>query len=272
MQPGIPVFDVHTHVFPDAMAARVVQELAHGLKDPPSFDGTRAGLLRSMSAAGIAGSLNAPVATRAEQVVSINNWAARQNAWPMISFGSIHPDFPDIPGELRRLQGLGLAGIKIHPEYQAFVPDEPRLDAVWRTCRELGLIVLMHAGNDWLFPKPCRAQPAVTARVLRAWPGLTLIAAHFGGFELWDDVERELVGLPVYLDTSFTVGYAPDDQIVRMVRRHGVERVLFGTDTPWQDQSATLTAFRRLPFTPAEQEAILWQNAARLLRLKPELP
>ena len=103
--------------------------------------------------------------------------------------------------------------------------------------------------------------------MLRAWPGLTLIAAHFGGFERWDDVERELVGLPVYLDTSFTVGYAPDEQFVRMVRRHGVERVLFATDAPWQDHAATLAAFRRLPLTPEEQAAILWGNAARLFQL-----
>jgi len=262
-----PVFDCHTHVFPDAIAPRVVVQLSEPLPNPPSYDGTRAGLLRKMSEAGIAGSLNAPVATRADQVVSINTWAAEQNRWPMLSLGAMHPDFPDAPAELRRVKELGLPGIKLHPEYQAFAPDEPRLEPIWRACRDLGLIVLLHCGNDWLFQPPCRATPAVIARVLRAWPGLTLIAAHFGGFQQWDDVERELVGLPVYLDTSFTIGYAPEAQFLRMVRRHGVERVLFGSDAPWQDQPATLAAFRRLPLTLAEQEAIQWKNADRLFDL-----
>ena len=272
METACPVFDSHTHIFPDAIAARVVAQLAAPLPNPPSYDGTRAGLLRTLSGTGITACLNAPVATRADQVVTINTWAAGQNRWPVVSFGAMHPDFADIPGELRRVQALGLKGVKLHPEYQAFAPDDPRLDPVWRTCRELGLIVLLHTGNDWLFQPPCRAAPAVIARLLRAWPGLQVIAAHFGGFQRWDDVERELIGLPVYLDLSFTLGFAPDGQILRMVRRHGVERILFATDAPWQDPATTLAAFRRLPLTPAEQQAILWNNAAGLLQIKQPEP
>lgn len=269
MSATAPVFDSHVHVYPDAIGPRVVAQLSGCMRDPVSYDGTRAGLLRQMAAAGIAGALNAPVATRPDQVVSVNTWAASQNSWPVLSLGSVHPDFPEVVAELRRVQALGLRGIKLHPEYQAFTPDEPRLEPVWRTCRDLGLCVLIHAGNDWAFKPPCRAAPAVIARVVRAWPGLQLIAAHFGGFERWDDVERELAGLPLFLDTSFAVGFAPDDQVVRVIRRHGVDRVLFGTDAPWQDQPATLAAFRRLPLTPGEQRAILWDNAARCLGLAP---
>ncbi len=131
----------------------------------------------------------------------------------------------------------------------------------------MGLIVLLHAGNDWRFPPPCRATPAAIARVVRAWPGLTMIAAHFGGYEQWASVAHELVGLPLYLDTSFTVGFLPDAQFVQLVRQHGSVRVLFASDAPWQDPPAALAAFRRLPFTPQEQQAILWENAARLFHL-----
>ncbi len=261
------VFDSHVHVYPDAIGPRVVAQLGACVQTPASYDGTRAGLLRKMSEAGIAGALNAPVATRPDQVASVNTWAASQNRWPMLSLGSVHPDFPDVASELRRIQALGLLGIKLHPEYQAFAPDEPRLDPVWRTCRELGLPVLIHAGNDFAFEPPCRAAPAAIARVVRAWPGLTLIAAHFGGFQLWDEVERELVGLPLYIDTSFALGFAPDEQFLRIIRRHGVERMLFATDAPWQDQAASLAAFLRLPLSPDEQHAILWQNADRCLGL-----
>ena len=267
MRPPCPVFDSHTHIYPDAVAPRVVAQLAAPLPNPVSYDGTRAGLLQALQRAGFAGCLNAPVATRPEQVVSINTWAAEQNVAPVVSFGSMHPDYPDVPGELRRLQKLGLRGIKMHPEYQAFAPDESRLDIVWRTCRDLGLIVLLHTGNDWLFKPPCRAAPSDIARLVRTWPGLTFIAAHFGGFQLWEEVARELAGLPLYLDTSFTIGYAPDALVVETMRRHGIDRVLFGTDAPWQDQSAALDAFLRLPLKPDEQRAVLWDNASRLLGL-----
>lgn len=267
MNASCPVFDSHVHVFPDAVGPRAVARVSARLRTPASYDGTRAALLKKMSEAGIAGALNAPVATRPDQVASINTWAASQNAWPMLSLGSIHPDFPGIANELRRVKDLGLPGVKLHPEYQAFSPDEPRLAPVWRTCRELGLLVLLHTGNDWFFDPPCHASPAAVARVLRAWPGLTLIAAHFGGFQHWDDVERELVGLPLYFDTSFAAGHAPVEQFLRIVRRHGAERILFGTDAPWQDPPAVRAAFLRLPLTPDEQRAILWDNAARLLGL-----
>jgi predicted TIM-barrel fold metal-dependent hydrolase len=259
------VFDSHVHVYPDAIGPRVTAQLASCTREPACYDGTRAGLLRKMAAAGIAGALNAPVATRHDQVVSVNTWAASQNRWPMLSLGSIHPDFPDIAAELRRVRTLGLHGIKLHPEYQSFTPDEPRMEPVWRACRELALPVLIHPGNDWAFQPPGRAAPAVIARVVRAWPGLTLIAAHFGGFEMWDEVERELAGLPLFLDTSFGLGLAPDEQFLRIIRRHGVARVLFGSDAPWQDPSVTLAAIRRLPLSPEEQHAILWDNARRVL-------
>ena len=262
-----PIFDSHVHVFPDAIGPRAVARVATRLQAPASCDGTRAGLLHKLDEAGIAGALNAPVATRPDQVVSINTWAATQNVWPVLSLGAMHPGFPGIAEELRRIKKLGLHGVKLHPEYQAFSPDEPRLDTVWRVCRELGLLVLLHAGDDWFFDPPCRASPAAIARVLRAWPGLTLMAAHGGGFQHWDEVERELVGLPLYLDTSFAAGHAPEEQFLRIVRRHGADRILFGTDAPWQDPPAVRAAFLRLPLTPAEQRAILWDNAARLLGL-----
>jgi hypothetical protein len=59
----------------------------------------------------------------------------------------------------------------------------------------------------------------------------------------------------------------PDGQILRMVRRHGADRILFGSDAPWQKPAAVLAAFLNLPLREAEQRMILWENAARLLQL-----
>ena len=269
MADDCPVFDVHTHIYPDAIGPRVSAEMAAHAGLSRSYDGTRAGLEQCLAAAGIAGALNAPVATRPTQVDSINAWAATQNRWPVLSFGSIHPDTPDIPTTLRAVVAAGLRGIKLHPEYQAFAPDDPRLDQVWDTCRTLGLIVLLHAGDDFAFAPPCRASPASLARLVARWPGLVVIAAHMGGFRLWDDVERELAGAPLLFDTSFGVGHMPDAQFLRLVGRHGAANILFGSDAPWDNPAATLAALRRLPLTADERRAILWGNAARLLSLPP---
>ena len=48
-------------------------------------------------------------------------------------------------------------------------------------------------------------------------------------------------------------------------RRHGAERVLFGSDWPWARQDGDLAMLDALPLTPAEIQAIRGGNAARLL-------
>lgn len=265
----MPVFDSHVHVFPDAIAARVVAELGAKAGITAPGDGTRAGLLEQLRQAGIDGALNCPVATRPEQVAGINAKAIEGNRWPLLSLGTVHPDTPDPERVLEKLRAGGVAGIKLHPEYQAFDLDEPRLAAVWRACERLGLIVVMHAGEDIGFAPPCHASPAAIRALLSAYPRLTLVAAHFGGWRQWDEVRRHLLGAPVWFDLAFTFGYLPDAEVVAMIRRHGVERVLFGSDAPWGDPGLGLAALRRLPFTPAERDAILWDNAATLFGLKP---
>lgn len=263
------LFDIHAHIFPDAIAERVVNELGEKDGVPPTYNGTRAGLLAAMQKAGITAALNCPVATRVEQVASINNWAVKQNLWPVLSLGGVHPAQPDPAAVLRRLKVLGLPGIKLHPEYQEFYPDEERLDVIWRTCVDLGLLVVLHCGEDIGFPPPYHGLPARVATVVRRFPGLKLVAAHLGGWRLWDEVEQHLLGLPVCWDISFTNSFIPDARLVALVRRHGVERVLFGSDGPWRDLLLDADWFRSLPFTPAEQQAIGWGNAARLLALPP---
>ena len=60
--------------------------------------------------------------------------------------------------------------------------------------------------------------------------------AHMGGNEMWDDVERYLVGQNVYFDTGVILNTMPQEQFLRIVHMHGADRILFGTDSPWADQ------------------------------------
>jgi len=45
-----------------------------------------------------------------------------------------------------------------------------------------------------------------------------------------------------------------------------VNRVLFATDSPWDDQGEQLAAFQKLLLTDAEKDAVLGENAAGLLK------
>ena len=148
---------------------------------------------------------------------------------------------------------------------------------------ELGLIIVTHAGDDIGFPGVVRCSPAMIARACRQVGRVPLVLAHMGGWKNWDEVMELLPDTGVYLDTAFSLGritpltpdaYTPQElQLLdaavfcNMVRRFGSERVLFGTDSPWTDQAASVAQIEALPLTRAEKDEILGGNAQRLLGL-----
>ena len=153
------VFDCHVHLYPAALAPKAVGSLAQRFGNPPAFDGTVAGLTADLARSGICSALNLPVATRPDQVASINAWAAAINRGPVRSLATIHPDTPDIPATLDSIQAAGFRGVKLHPEYQTFTLDDPRVQPVWSGCVERGLLVFLHAGGERVF-RPFHTTPA----------------------------------------------------------------------------------------------------------------
>jgi hypothetical protein len=109
--------------------------------------------------------------------------------------------------------------------------------------------------------------PDRLACVLAEVPGLTVIAAHMGAYAMWDEVERHLVGKSLYFDTAYTLADLGPQRLPALIRAHGVDNVLFGTDSPWTDQSAEVANLRTLGFTDEELSAILGGNARRLLSI-----
>ena len=144
--------------------------------------------------------------------------------------------------------------------------DEPVALRVLQKCEQLGLYVTLHAGRDVGMPEPVRCTPKRLRHALEYVHGDHIIAAHMGGFELWDEVERELVGTPILLDTALTANRIPPEQYRRIIRAHGAQRVLFGSDSPWEDPHETLRYVRSLGLTADEQAQIESGNALRILR------
>ena len=262
----MPIIDMHTHVYPDRLAATAVDAVCRPCAIAPCFDGTLGGLRSLMRSAGVALSVVQPVASKASQVRSINDWLATLAGDGVIPFGAMHPDLPDPEAEAKRLVALGLPGFKLHPEYQDFSPDDERLDPLYAAAAGRGLIVYFHAGEDIALPD-VHSTPEAFARLLDRHPDLTVVLAHMGGWRQWDEVLRHLAGREVYLDTSFTLPYLSESRFAELVAAHGVHRILFGSDAPWGDLTRDVALLRAMPFSEHDLDAILWGNAARLLRL-----
>lgn len=261
------VIDIHTHAFPDELAARAVAVLGERSAVTPYTDGTCGGLCASMHQAGIDKSLVMPIATKPAQVRSINNWAAEvnRNFEQLICFGTIHPKQDDWQSEIDRLLVDGIKGVKFHPDYQEFFVDDTELTSLYHALADAGLIVLFHAGVDIGLPPPVHCTPDRLARVLDVAPDMIVIAAHMGGYALWDDVEKLLVGRNLYLDTSYSMTDLGSDRMTALIKAHGIDKVVFGTDSPWTDQSAEVAGIRALPLSQKQITAILGGNAEHLL-------
>ncbi len=262
------LIDFHTHCFPDAIAARAVAKLADasgGLL--PHTDGTVAGLRERMRQDGVDRAVVLNIATNAHQQANVNDFAAAVDREPeLIAFGSVFPDSPDALEELERIHALGLKGVKFHPDYQGFCVDDPKMKPLYRKIAALGLITVFHAGFDYGFPPPYGATPEKMATAL-TWFDSPVVAAHWGGVGCGEGVLRHLCGTDVYLDTSFGYGTMPKYYAKKIVERHGTDRILFGTDTPWHTAPMELRLLHSLGLSPSEMDGITCGNACRLLKL-----
>lgn len=262
------IIDIHTHAFPDELAPRALAALTSNCDVPPLTDGTIAGLRASMRQAGMDKAAVMPIATKPAQVRAINQWAAdiSRQYDDIISFGTLHPMLEDWLAEIDRLVADGIRGVKFHPDYQQFFVDDPIMISLYMALAHAGLVVLFHAGVDIGLPPPVHCTPERLAAVLDAVPELTIIAAHMGGYDMWDDVEKYLVGRDVYFDTSYSMADLGPERMTSLIRSHGVDKILFGTDSPWTDQAAEVAGIRALAFSDEEIEAVLGGNAERLLK------
>lgn len=256
------IIDSHTHAFPDAIAQHAMDSLRSTTGAVPVALPTVQGLLEHMQASGVSRSVLCPVATKHSQVRSINDWLLALNDDRLIPFGAIHPHHGDLEGELARLQAAGVPGLKLQPFFQAFALEDPRTDALFEMVGDR-FAVLLHAGDE-IFPLPeIQPTPKRIARLLQRFPKLRLIAAHAGGYQRWDEVEEHLVGKPLLFDISYTTGKTEAPQLRRIIEQHGYEKILWGSDFPWQAQDQSLQGLRQLGLPEDQEIAILGGNFVR---------
>jgi len=263
------IIDFHTHTFPDALAERALSVLKQNCSESAYTDATCDGLCASMATAKIDISVVQPIATRPKQVASISAWAVQvqQNYDNLICFGSLHPQMEDAAEQIAYLVDHGIRGVKLHPDYQGFFVDDPLAFPLYRALEEAGIVLLLHAGLDIGLPEPVHCTPERLARVLDTFPNLTVVAAHMGGYRRWDEVYQHLCGRDLYFDTSYSFNDMGAQAMKNLVLAHGMDKVLFGTDSPWADQNIEVQAIRSLGLSSEQTEAVFYGNAARLITL-----
>ncbi len=266
------VFDAHSHAFPDQIAAGAVKALSSETIWEPvcaHHDGTVRGLLAGMDAAGVHRTILCSVATKPTQVRKITDWSASIMSDRIFPFASIHPDYDQPEAEIRRIASLGLKGLKVHPQYMRCPLDDERFLRIARAAARSGLALVTHSGYDVSFPADDLASPRRIRALHDAVPDLRLMACHMGGWKQWEQALECLAGQPIYMETSFALdGQCPPDLLHRLLDRHGADFLLFGTDSPWLDQTRQLSLFEQLPLSDDAKRRCLWDNACRFLGIE----
>lgn len=265
---NIYTIDSHCHIYPEKIAAKAVAGTDNFYGENSVGKGTVADLVSLGKEAGVDHFIVQSVATTPKQVKSINEFIASEvekSQGLMTGLGTLHPDSEDIKADVKHLMELGLKGVKLHPDIQAFKIDDYRCLKIYELCEEMGLPVLMHTGdNRYDYSNPNRLLP-----VLEIYKNLTVIGAHLGGWSIWEeavDLYREMPNF--YVDCSSSFAYLEPKKAKEIIRKYGADKVLFGTDYPMWSPKKELEYFLSLSLDENEICSILNMNAKKLFGLE----
>lgn len=262
------IIDFHTHCFPEKIAKNTIEKLSFvsgGLI--PQTDGTKESLLDLMNKDGVDKSVALSIATNANQQTKVNDFAISLKSEKLIPFGSVFPFSDDWESELERLKENRIKGIKLHPDYQQFFVDDERLFPIYKKIESLGFILVFHAGEDFGFAPPYKSTPERLRKVVE-FIETPVVCAHWGSLSMGEDVLKYLCDIDnCYFDTAFGYGTMPKDMALRILDKKGTDKILFGSDSPWNAPSWDVGMIKTMGLSSDEEEKIFYKNAEKLLRL-----
>ncbi|MCQ2402816.1 MAG: amidohydrolase [Lentisphaeria bacterium] len=254
---SLPRIDIHCHAFHPKIASKVCEQLQDYYQMKASGTALWEDLEPRLRQAHIQYATVLSAATRKEQVEPANHYAVTQVNFPgAIPFGTIHPDYEKIEEMLAYLWDNGIRGIKLHPDFQGFRLDDPRMDRVYAAC-EGRFVVLSHVG-DRFPPEVNPSCPYKIAAIKRKYPKLQLVAAHFGGYRHWEHVVKAYEGVEIYMDTSSALFAIPQELLEQIFKAFPRERFFFGSDYPLGDCNHEIELLqRRLRLTDTEIDQLM---------------
>ena len=259
------LIDIHTHIYPVEIAQKATDSVRQFYQiGCDTMHGTASQLLERGKAAGISQFVILPVAIRPDRAQGINNFILQmtQEHDCFIGFGTVHAAMDGLTDEVERILSMGLKGIKMHPDSQRFAIDDLRLFPMYEAVR--GKVpVLLHMGDE----RYDYSHPVKLRRILDLFPGLQVIAAHFGGYSMYETACDLLKDTDCVFDVSSSLMFLPEGEAERYINIYGAERMAFGTDYPMWDPVTETERCLRLKLTDDQLEQIGHKTAQRILNL-----
>lgn len=287
--PELAPIDFHTHIFPD----EVRQQRARFLERDPTFAELYANpkariasaeeLVAALDRAGIGAAVALNLAWTDSGLCRYTNDylldAAQRYPGRIIPFCMVPPGHLDRAlAEGERCLQRGARGVgELRPDGQRLDPAD---SAAWRALAQLAkahhAVLLLHASEPVGHPYPGKGTltPDRLYPLLQALADVPVVLAHWGGglpfYVLMPEVAEAL--RHVYVDTAATPFLYRWRILPLLCELWGPEHLLFGSDFPLLGYERYLRPLHDLPIPSAAKQAILGDNARRLLGLVPEPP
>jgi uncharacterized protein len=279
---GFVVIDFHTHIFSPRIKERrdeyIVRDACFGLlySNAKAKLATVEELITSMDESGVDRSVVLNIGWTEMDLCRENNDYILESVarYPdrLVGFCNVNPRNGD--AAVKELERCALAGAKGVGEMRSDVQSFDLADGV--LMKPLvdfavghGMIFLTHAsepvGHDYVGKGDIT--PGVLYSLVKAFPDLNLVCAHWGGglpfYALMPEVAKALGN--VFFDTAAT-NFLYLDQIFQHVSDIlGSGKILFGSDYPLVSQSKIISRIQNLDISQGEKDKILGENARSLL-------
>jgi len=258
------IIDIHSHIYPEHIAMKAADNVRNFYHIPGGMNGTAEMLFDRGREAGISQYLVLPVAVKPDRVHSINDFILGQLEKHdcLIGFGTVHADMDYMETEVERVIRAGLRGIKLHPDCQHFAIDDPRLFPLYDLAEGRFPIAIHMGDTRYDYSHPSRLR-----RVLKEFPRLETLAAHFGGYSMYETARENLQDTECIMDISSSLPFMPQGMAEKYIDLYGAERMAFGTDYPVWDPVEEVKRFLDLDLSSEQKEQIAHKTAERFLKL-----
>ncbi len=260
------IIDSHSHIFPEKIAHRASNAIGEFYHLPMKCNGSITGLLHSGAKVGVQKYIVHSTATSVNQVASINNFIidAVKSCPQLIGYMTLHPDMEEeaILREIDRCASQNLKGIKLHADFQKFYIDEQKAHKIYRNAQGK-LPILFHVGDD----RYDYSHPYRLTNIAIQYPRLKCIAAHMGGYTMWELIECYKGLDNMYFDTCSSLFALSPQKAVDIIKTLGEERFFFACDYPMWDHKEELERFLSLDLTEETRRKILSCNIKRFLNI-----
>jgi predicted TIM-barrel fold metal-dependent hydrolase len=286
------IFDCHAHLYSPSVIGSVSRRdglaAALGLNMEGALNRTdKPALKQEFTDAGIQACLLLPIAP-ANGVHTVNELFVKtvEGEDRLFTAGTLHPSSPGMSAELEWLGNQGVRAIKLCSFSQGFDLEAGETLQLFEKIRRHNragktrfFVVLdtFYAADVYFgSPRQYITTPVKLARLTAAFPEIDFVGAHMGGLTApFPEIEEYLVPANnLYLDTSNASKSLSREEFLRMIFRHGPDRLMFGTDWPWFSH-AKEAAFigellRDAGLSPEEQSKVFSGNICRLMDLNPK--